>query len=54
MVDGMTTIAEDECMGCGICIDTCPEGALRLEREPSKGVPLEITKLMDVAVSTYS
>jgi ferredoxin len=54
MLDGMTTIAEDECMGCGICIDTCPEGALRLEREPSKGVPLEITKLMDAAVSTYS
>lgn len=46
-VEGATTVDNTKCMGCGICIDACQEGALRLEREPSKPVPLEIVKLMD-------
>jgi ferredoxin len=49
-VDGIAQVDPDACMGCGICVEHCTEGALRLELEPSKGVPLEITKLMEAAI----
>lgn len=34
-----------KCMGCGVCEDVCPTGALSLRREPSKGDPLDIEEL---------
>ena len=37
------------CMGCGVCISKCPEGALSLRRDESKGIPLELDKLMNQA-----
>jgi ferredoxin len=46
---GVTMVREDRCMGCGLCVDACPEGALRLGREASRGLPLEIERLMDDA-----
>lgn len=52
--NGLTIVAEDRCMGCGICVEICDEGALSLERAPSKGEPLEITALMESAVSRQS
>jgi NAD-dependent dihydropyrimidine dehydrogenase PreA subunit len=50
--NSVITIIDAKCMGCGICVEACLEGALRLEREPTKGVPLEIVKLMDASVAT--
>jgi len=35
----------DKCMGCGVCEDMCPIGAISLRREPSKGEPLDIEAL---------
>jgi ferredoxin len=32
-------------MGCGVCVDVCPVGAISLERDPSKGEPLDIDVL---------
>jgi formate hydrogenlyase subunit 6/NADH:ubiquinone oxidoreductase subunit I len=32
-------------MGCGACQRTCSCDALRLERDPSKGEPLDIAAL---------
>ena len=34
-----------KCMGCGVCEDVCPTGAISLRREPSKGKPLDIEVL---------
>lgn len=34
-----------KCMGCGVCEDVCPIGAISLRREPSKGEPLDIEEL---------
>jgi ferredoxin len=32
----------EKCMGCGVCEDVCPIGAISLRREPSTGDPLDI------------
>ena len=37
----------DKCMGCGVCENVCPEGAIHLRREPSKGDPLDIEVLKE-------
>jgi ferredoxin len=29
----MPWIDENECVGCGVCIDSCPEGAISMESE---------------------
>ena len=35
-------VIEDKCMGCGVCISTCPKGSISLERNESKGIPLDV------------
>lgn len=30
---GKVTFREDECKGCGLCIEACPKGILRLSKE---------------------
>jgi ferredoxin len=45
--NGSTSVNEVLCMGCGVCVGKCPEGAISLRREPSKGIPLEIHKLIE-------
>jgi ferredoxin len=37
-------------MGCGVCVNQCPEKAIELVLAPEKGVPFEIEKLMQAAV----
>ena len=41
-------IDRDACMGCGICTSKCPMDAIRLQLEPAKGIPLEISTLIEV------
>jgi ferredoxin len=48
--DGIAMVDEAKCMGCGVCVSKCPVDALSLRREESKGVPLEIFKLMEKSV----
>jgi ferredoxin len=45
-VDGITKVDEALCMGCGVCSLKCEQGALFLERFPSRGEPLEIQSLL--------
>jgi Pyruvate/2-oxoacid:ferredoxin oxidoreductase delta subunit len=44
--DGVTQVNFDKCMGCGICVSKCPQDAIELVLEPSKGIPLEIRNLI--------
>jgi NAD-dependent dihydropyrimidine dehydrogenase PreA subunit len=44
--DGKSRVDEAACMGCGVCVDRCPKGALELRREPGRGEPLDISRLM--------
>jgi Pyruvate/2-oxoacid:ferredoxin oxidoreductase delta subunit len=53
-VDGVKTVDEEKCMGCGVCVTKCRQNAITLQREPSKGAPLEITELMQMALANES
>jgi ferredoxin len=44
--DGVAVIDAAVCMGCGVCVAHCPQEAVSLVRDPAKGEPLEIQKLM--------
>jgi NAD-dependent dihydropyrimidine dehydrogenase PreA subunit len=41
-------IDETVCMGCGVCVNGCDQGALALRREASKGIPLELKELVGI------
>jgi heterodisulfide reductase subunit A-like polyferredoxin len=44
--DGFAHIDAAACMGCGVCVAQCPQEAIDLVRDPAKGEPLEIQKLI--------
>ena len=44
--DGFARVDIAGCMGCGVCVAHCPQEAMSLLREPGKGEPLEIQKLI--------
>ena len=49
-LDGFTsTVDIEKCMGCGVCVSHCAQDALSLERDASKGEPLEILELLQKA-----
>jgi len=33
---------ESACMGCELCVERCPEGALALRRSPGRPLPLDL------------
>ena len=39
-------------MGCGVCVTQCPQEAISLLRDPAKGEPLEIQRLIAEAATT--
>ena len=47
--DGVAVVDESKCMGCGVCVSKCSGEALSLRLEESRGIPLELDKLMDQA-----
>jgi heterodisulfide reductase subunit A-like polyferredoxin len=47
--NGYAVVDYEGCMGCGVCVSQCPEEAISLLRDPAKGEPLEIQKLIDLA-----
>jgi len=50
--DGVATVDTALCMGCGVCVSKCTQGAVSLIRDPSKGEPLEIRRLIADAAGT--
>ena len=47
---GWAVVDVDACMGCGVCEAHCTQEAIKLIRDESKGIPLEIHKLMEQAI----
>jgi ferredoxin len=45
-LNGRAVVDADLCMGCGVCVSRCEQEALALVRDPAKGEPLEIQRLM--------
>ncbi len=50
LVDGRSVVDAAQCMGCGVCVSHCPQEALTLERDESRGIPLELDRLMAEAL----
>lgn len=46
IVDGHNQVDVEACMGCGICVSHCDQHAIELELSPSKGLPLEMAKIL--------
>jgi len=46
LADERASIDRARCMGCGVCVAKCPKDALSLVRDPEKGEPLEVRKLV--------
>jgi len=51
MLEGKADINREACFGCGVCVDKCQNKAIILNRDPQKGIPLEIEKLMNGALA---
>jgi ferredoxin len=47
VVDDLNQVDYDKCMGCGVCTSKCEHGALSLVRDEGKGLPLEISAVME-------
>ena len=50
--DGFAEIDVTAYMACGVCVAHCPQEAIELVRDPAKGEPLEIQKLLADAALT--
>jgi ferredoxin len=50
MLEGKAYIDHEACFGCGVCVDKCQNNAVAFNRDPQKGIPLEIEKLMKEAL----
>jgi ferredoxin len=47
--NGYALVDQDKCMGCGNCASHCEQDAITLTHDPTRGVPLEIRDLIDMA-----
>ena len=52
--NGHSEVSASACMGCGVCVSKCTEEAITLVRDPAKGEPLEIEKLIAEAAQAAS
>jgi len=42
---------QNECMGCELCVEKCPENALSLYVDPNKSIPLDLDKIIEKTAS---
>jgi heterodisulfide reductase subunit A-like polyferredoxin len=50
--NGFAHVDAAACIGCGVCVAHCLQEAISLRRDPAKGEPLEIQKLIAGAAMT--
>ena len=50
-IGGKKSVDHDRCFGCGVCVQKCPQGAVALKRDPTRGIPLELDALMSDATA---
>ena len=48
MVDGLPEVEQDWCIGCGVCVSTCPTGAAGLSLRPEKTGELPATNFREL------
>ena len=46
-VDESAVVNWEICMGCGVCVEQCVNGAISLVRDERKGVPLDVRLLAE-------
>jgi dissimilatory sulfite reductase (desulfoviridin) alpha/beta subunit len=46
ILSNLAVVDVEACMGCGVCIDKCEQEAVSLNREPTKGEPLNLIELI--------
>ncbi len=46
--DGKTRVDDSRCIGCALCVTTCPSGALRLKKKEAHKVPPDDTRALYV------
>jgi len=51
IMDGIQ-VNYEKCMGCGVCISKCAYGAMSLVAAEAKGIPLEISTLLEQAMAS--
>jgi ferredoxin len=44
-VNRTASVDPTRCLGCGVCVERCEAHAIQLQRDPSKGVPLDLRML---------
>ena len=47
---GKVSLEVDRCIGCGLCVSTCPSGALRLMRKPKSAQPYVPRNSVEAAI----
>ena len=52
VMDEINQVNYEKCMGCGVCVDKCEQGAIALVRDEPNGAPLEICSPIDDAAMT--
>jgi Fe-S-cluster-containing hydrogenase component 2 len=49
-VDGVSQVDEARCIGCALCVTTCPSGALKLKPKEAPKIPPDDTQALYITL----